>query len=869
MNRSQFASLILSFAILGVLFSWAPTSAEEVEDQEQDVSLYLYSYNGIGRLHTMETGGHGDAEQVTVQPGSSVFFALNISLQADLPVKSYRTDVGFHLYLYANSANFNSGHLNLYVRDSTTMTGGELLASGDMNIPTAFQTNNEEHVDIYWEDDIGPAYTFDTNNYIVLELENDGDNAVNIELDSGKSGDSPSRLVTTTNPVRDITVYTQSYNLATSDPEDLVDTENFKPNLPSDISKMFVSGTALNAFGTYDITAFKVQIFDSEDNELFIDETEVDEPDEGTGTNQFEEIVWNYNDPAEPSEKHKGKGFYKVLVSAVNQQGNEFSLEKSIQMDAYGVYLYTPEPDQNVAVGGDVDYQIFVMNAGDEVDRFTIIPSETSDNWAVSPETWTSSSLSPGDEQAITFTVSASDSTEMVGKSTVVVFTGESENAVVAETFDLETKTSVGAEYEISLYFEDDTSGQAVSNLNSKGVAGEWNQYTLSVANQGQATDGVQLLAQDVPPDWEVKFEFGDLNAGSITIENIPRSGDGDNVANVTVWVRPAQGGDVETANIELIGISQGNTSKSDSSTLSVTRTFGLVLSVTPQGSAGIFVNKQAGETFEIDLLLESAVEDERTIRLYIPDDDEDGGLPNGWSYSFKEDGGTVTETNLEGGESKVIVLLITIGSQAVYADLGYSFDAMAQDLSDSTVLARQEITVMLRLDSGFTISSVKYKETLKPGDSHTFYLNIENNANGKDTFTLSAQHPSGWRVVFSGESTIEIEAGRSQSVPIQITVSDEARDGDQESVVILVVSQLANEEKQQSFVVDVEQGFTSRLSSALTDLWYIFVFLGLIIVVGIATQYRQDHEWDEDYSDDEPASVQTDESSEDWDDWK
>jgi len=174
-------------------------------------------------------------------------------------------------------------------------------------------------------------------------------------------------------------------------------------------------------------------------------------------------------------------------------------------------------------------------------------------------------------------------------------------------------------------------------------------------------------------------------------------------------------------------------------------------------------------------------------------------------------------------------------------------------------------------LDSGFTLSSVKYKETLKPGDSHTFYLNIENNANGKDTFTLSAQHPSGWRVVFSGSggSVIEIEAGRSQSVPIQITVSDEARDGDQESVVILVVSQLANEEKQQSFVVDVEQGFTSRLSSALTDLWYIFVFLGLIIVVGIATQYRQDDEWDEDYSDDEPASAKTDESSEDWDDWK
>ena len=34
MNRSQFVSLILSFALLGPLFSWSPSSAEEVEDQE-------------------------------------------------------------------------------------------------------------------------------------------------------------------------------------------------------------------------------------------------------------------------------------------------------------------------------------------------------------------------------------------------------------------------------------------------------------------------------------------------------------------------------------------------------------------------------------------------------------------------------------------------------------------------------------------------------------------------------------------------------------------------------------------------------------------------------------------------------------------
>ena len=858
-------SLILSFAFLGVLITWTPTTAEEVEDQEQDVALYLYTYNGIGRLHTMETGGHGDADQVSIQPGSSAYFALNLSLQTDLPVKSYRTDVGFHLYLYANSADFNAGHLNLFVRDGTTMTGGELLASGDMNVPTVIQTNNEEHVDIYWEDDYGPTHSFASEHYIVLELENDGDNAINLELDSGKSGDSPSRLVSTTNPIRDITVLTESYNLATPDPEDLVSTENFKPNLPSDISKMFVSGTALNAFGTYDITKFEVAVFDSDDNELFVGETEVDEPDQETGTNEFEDIIWNYNDPAEPSENHKGKGIYTVRVSAVNQQGNEFSLDKSIQMDAYGVYLYTVEPDQSVAVGGDVEYQVFVMNAGDEQDKFTIEPSETSDNWVVSPSTWTSSTLGSGDEQAVTFTISASDSTEMVGKSAVVIFTGQSENAVVEETFGLITTTSVGAEYEVSLYFEDEVSGQAVSSLSTKGVAGEWNQYTLSVANQGQAMDGVQLIAQEVPPDWEIKFEYGDLNDGSITVEGIPRLGDGYNVANVTVLAKPAQGGDIETADIELIGISQGNTSKSDTAILSITRTFGLVLSITPQGHSGIFTNKQAGEQFEIDMLLESAVEDERTIRLYIDDE-----LPDGWSYSFKEDGATVTETSLDGGETKPLDLFITVGSQTVYNEEGYSFNVMAQDLSDSSVLARQGITVMLRLDSGFALSSLQYRvEGASPGESYTVQLNIDNQANGDDRFTLSASSvPSGWRVVFPDGNTFDVEAARSVTVPIQITVGDEAEDGDKLSIMISVASQLSNQEKQQSFVIEVEQGFTDRLSSAFVKLWYIFVFLGLVIVIGTVTYYRQEDDWDEDYSDDSEGDQPPPESDDEWDDW-
>ena len=854
--------------LLGVMFFWTPVVAEEVTGQEQDVSLYLYSENGIGKLHTRETGGHGDTDEVQIQPGGNVFFALNYSLQDDLLAKSYRSDIGFHIYLYANSADWNAAHLNIFVRDGTTMTNGEVIASGDINIPTALQSSNEVHVDIPWEDGYGPEYTFNMDHFIVLELENDGTNAVNLELDTGISGDSPSRLITSTNPVTDIEVITESYNLETSDIEDKLVTTNFDPNLPSDLSKMFVSGEALNAFGTYDITKFQVTVFDSDENELFTGEKEIEEPDQSTGTNIFDDIVWNYNDPTDPDSNHDGKGIYTIQVAAIDQQGNEFSLNKQIQMDAYGVYLSTPEPEQSVAVGGEVEYQIFVLNSGDEMDSFTVEPSETSDNWVVSPETWTSNSLGPGDEQVVTFTISAADSTEMVGKNTVVVFTAQSQNSVTPTNFDLETKTSVGAEYELSLYFDDPESGQAVSTLNTKGVAGEWNQYSLSIANQGQDTDSAQLIAQGVPPDWEIRFEYGDLYDGSIIVDGIPRQGEGSNVVNVTVWAKPAQGGETETANIQLIGISQGNTTKSDTAILSLTRTFGLVLSVVPQGSSGIFVNKQAGESFNIDMLLESSVEDEHTIRLDVED------FPSGWSYNYKdENGATVTEVTLAGGESKGLDLQVTVGSQASYNEAGYPFKAVASAITDSNLAGRQPIEVFLKLTEGFTFSSLKYKQEMGPGDSYTFQLNIVNNANGDDTFTVSAPSvPSGWRVVFPEGSTVDVPAGSSRTIPIQITASDDSRDGDTETIEVSIRSELTNQVKKQNFVVEVQQGFTDKLVTAFSDLWYIFAFLGLILAVGFVTYSRRDDDdWeydDDEDEEDESPQPQGNEADDDWDDW-
>ena len=199
-------------------------------------------------------------------------------------------------------------------------------------------------------------------------------------------------------------------------------------------------------------------------------------------------------------------------------------------------------------------------------------------------------------------------------------------------------------------------------------------------------------------------------------------------------------------------------------------------------------------------------------------------------------------------------------------------FEALAAKIGDDTVNAAQPITVFLKLNDGFDYSSLKYKTNLEPGESFTFQLNLENSANGDDTFTLSAIFPSGWRVVFPDGAIYPISAGRTEVIPIQVTVGDDSRDGDEESIIISINSQLTNIEQQQIFVVEVDQGFTDRLVSAFSDLWYVFVFLGLIMAIGFATYSRSDEdEWDgyEDEGDtDAPARETSSQSDDDWDDW-
>ena len=103
MNVRNLGLVILASLLFGTLYFTDSSSAEELEGQEKNIGLYLFSEDGVGKLHTRDDGGYGDTESITIPSGSSASFALNYSLQDDLNVNSYNSpEVGFHAYLYAN-----------------------------------------------------------------------------------------------------------------------------------------------------------------------------------------------------------------------------------------------------------------------------------------------------------------------------------------------------------------------------------------------------------------------------------------------------------------------------------------------------------------------------------------------------------------------------------------------------------------------------------------------------------------------------------------------------------------------------------------------------------------------------------------------
>ena len=877
--------------MLGLLLPF-PVIQMASGEGERNINLYLYALGGDGHMHTLPSGNNGDAVSVTIDSGADFNFALtddqNQSLRATLTLDSYRSGVAAaHAWVWACvDALFGGSTLEFSMVDASNREGtsGTTLAKGEMTVDTNCPSidepgaNDNDNFDLTWESGIPDSdgkYEIEQGRYLVVQAQNTGGAGIKMGIDSGTDGDTPTSLEIVTNPVSEITLDSEALNLATIDDDDRIATSNFEPSLPAALAKAFFSGASLNAFGAYDVKSVRVDVYDPGDEPgdapRFSGSAAVAERGD-SGYIDFSGLTWHYNDAENhPSEQQQGVGTYSVRVSVVNQQDLEFPADFELQMDPYGVYVETAQPEQTVAVGGTVTYQLQVYNSGAQSDSVVITPSETPGDWTVSPDTWESISLNSGGSDTATFTVEVANDVEMVGDSTVISFSAESQTAPASQpkVFALTTTTTVGAEYGVSLYFDQD--GQHLTSQQVEAVAGEWNSFTLMVSNLGQAADSIDLSASGQLPGWDVEFEYENVSSSGVTV-NLPRQGDGNHIASVSVSVEPTEAGDEDTSSIQLKGTSQGNSSKTASATLEVTRTFGLSLRVAQDGSTS-YGNLQPGGTQEVHLTLHSELEDSHTARLYTQ------GLESGWSAQFKQSGQTVTEVEIDSGESLPLDLVVTVASSANYRDGGYLVEAFAEDVGDPLVRSRLVLTFNMALAADFQLSSPQKRAAVGPGEAHSFTLEIDNLGNTNDNYTLQAPSvPSGWRVSFydndgTSVGVLPVEAGRTELVKVRVTASDDVRNGDSEAITVTATSEFSRDQEELVFTVEIEEGFGARLSRTLGDLWYVFVLLGLLMAVGAAMYYRsedweEDEEWDEESDEPSPAPA-ADSTGDDWDDWE
>lgn len=880
MPRTRWLSLLVLALLCAPLVPSSPLAfdarAAASDSDPVDIHLYLYMENGQGKLNTDPAMGKGDDTAPQIAAGATLSFALNQSLRADLLAESYRNDVGFHVHLYVNTNDVNGGTLKATVRDGSGPTGGTLLAETDedIDVPPGYYTapDNADHreADLYWDDVDMEEYLFNANRYLILELENTGTNDINVGIDTA---DTESSVITHTNPIRNIAITTMSYDLEDEvpDPAHLVVTSRFEPNLPAEWARAFVSGTATDAFGDYNIEQIDVKVTNAGGSKTYLDEqAQLDAADGDDGERAYSGITWDYNQDG--GQQHDGAGTYPVTTTITDLQGNEFSLAKNLNLDTYGVFLFTENRNQKVMWGGSVVYNIAVRNSGDISDDFEVTPSDPPGDWEISPLSVNVTDVAPGSEKTASFTVTAPSSPGGSTKA-IIIFTGESDGAPPSDPkeFELQTVTKVESQYEIALIF-DGPGGEHLTTRSVDAVAGQWNNFTLNVTNLGQDTDSVNLSASNLPSDWTVEFEYDGDRDTRITVPDIPREDTGENFVNVTVWVRPAEGGDVETAEISLDGVSVGNSTETASATLEVTRSYGLSLRVGGSGDTE-YLHLDPGQKLRLNMVLESQLEGEHTILLTVDD------LPSGWSARYSEGGGTVSDIEIEDDAIVNLELEITVGNQATYISGGYAITAMARDRDEYGIYGQRPLTLNIQIDTEFQLTAVKNRATVEPGEGYTFVIDIDNQGNTNTNYLLSAPSvPSGWHVSFPDGSTLSVAAGASGTTHVRIIADDEARDGDEERIRIAATLPGAVGEgdvvREIALTVEIEEPFGARLGRALEDYWYVFVLLGIVVVVGVVNWYKSQELYDEEYDDEGANEPPADTGSavpkgdDDWDDW-
>lgn len=163
--------------------------------------------------------------------------------------------------------------------------------------------------------------------------------------------------------------------------------------------------------------------------------------------------------------------------------------------------------------------------------------------------------------------------------------------------------------------------------------------------------------------------------------------------------------------------------------------------------------------------------------------------IPDGWTGYFKSDTSQISKihipsesTSSENSESTVSFSL-TLPEEAEEGT--YEVQLKADAGGQNTDVLELEVTVDENEATQGSFSSEYPEQQGAAGTSFSFDTTIVNNAGTEQSYSLSAEAPSGWQVTFtpSGESSqvasMSVEAGSSKGLTVAVTPPETIKEGE------------------------------------------------------------------------------------------
>ena len=411
----------------------------------------------------------------------------------------------------------------------------------------------------------------------------------------------------------------------------------------------------------------------------------------------------------------------------------------------YKVDIVADAEAKQIIPDGMIIYDLSVTNEGDETDSFALeLGDVMSDGWGSSLSQFTINDLGPGEETLVSMNVTSPDDSVEDDWSLSFVEIYSINRDQFGDSVEMNTSVRIPIR-DLSL---------TVNQAEKSGDPGTVVIYSVSLENTGTDPDDFTLgiVRCDECSAWGVSlstYEISDL-------------GDGD-FFDIELYIEvPQSARDTDSAEMGVVASSVSDSAVTDS--ISTLTSVDKILNRHVSWESGYVLNPGDGSTIGIVITNLG-----NSYQSYTFESDE---LPSGWTF----DGFPHQTDDLEpyGGEESFTVNF-NVADDANPGYVNFTVDVILDE--DDYKVTELMISVKVEYYAEFTIDVVEIESFAGPGETHTFNVDITNNANIGDDINLEITGlPEGWDTCILVNqvcsSKISVGKGKTSSFVLEITTN-------------------------------------------------------------------------------------------------